>query len=104
MNKCKKCGAEMKQRIGKNGAFWGCSTYPSCDYTEKVELSDYKASNSVKEAYHLTPEQCRSNAVDLAIKWLNSVEPTGIKLGFDAMMAIAKKLELYIFGVVENAK
>ena len=27
---CPKCGAEMKQRNGKNGPFWGCSNYPDC--------------------------------------------------------------------------
>jgi DNA topoisomerase-1 len=35
--KCKKCGAKMLKRIGKNGLFLGCSKYPDCDHTEELE-------------------------------------------------------------------
>jgi DNA topoisomerase-1 len=34
---CKKCGAPMLKRIGKNGLFLGCSRYPDCDHTEELE-------------------------------------------------------------------
>jgi len=34
---CKKCGAPMLKRIGKNGLFLGCSKYPDCDHTEELE-------------------------------------------------------------------
>jgi DNA topoisomerase-1 len=30
---CPTCGAPMKRREGKNGPFWGCSTYPKCRQT-----------------------------------------------------------------------
>jgi len=33
---CPKCGKELVKRNGKYGAFMGCSTYPECDYTEKI--------------------------------------------------------------------
>jgi len=33
---CQKCGSELVRRKGKYGAFLGCSTYPKCDYTEKI--------------------------------------------------------------------
>lgn len=33
---CPKCGAELVRRKGKYGPFLGCSTYPECDYTEKI--------------------------------------------------------------------
>lgn len=33
---CPKCGSELKNRNGKYGPFLGCSTYPKCDYTEKL--------------------------------------------------------------------
>jgi len=33
---CQKCGSELVKRKGKYGAFLGCSTYPKCDYTEKI--------------------------------------------------------------------
>ncbi len=33
---CPKCGNELVKRSGKYGPFMGCSTYPECDYTEKL--------------------------------------------------------------------
>ena len=35
---CKKCGAPMLKRIGRNGLFYGCTRYPNCDGTEEVEV------------------------------------------------------------------
>ncbi|MCE1227959.1 MAG: type I DNA topoisomerase [Firmicutes bacterium] len=37
---CKKCGAKMLKRYGKNGLFLGCSRYPECDHTEELEPLD----------------------------------------------------------------
>lgn len=37
---CKKCGAPMLKRYGKNGLFLGCSKYPGCDHTEELEPLD----------------------------------------------------------------
>jgi len=28
--KCPKCGAEVRERSGKYGWFWGCVRYPNC--------------------------------------------------------------------------
>lgn len=33
---CRKCGSDLVKRKGKYGTFLGCSTYPDCDYTEKL--------------------------------------------------------------------
>lgn len=33
---CPKCGQVMQKRNGKFGAFWGCSGYPDCRYTENI--------------------------------------------------------------------
>jgi DNA topoisomerase-1 len=33
---CDKCGAPMVLRSGKNGNFYGCSTYPTCRNTKPV--------------------------------------------------------------------
>lgn len=30
---CRMCGALMKKRRGKFGAFWGCTGYPRCKNT-----------------------------------------------------------------------
>lgn len=34
---CPKCDSPMVARQGKNGWFWGCSTYPKCKGTLDVE-------------------------------------------------------------------
>lgn len=34
---CPECGAEMKQRDGRYGKFWGCSTWPKCKATVDVK-------------------------------------------------------------------
>ncbi len=33
---CPRCGGELVMKSGKYGKFYGCSNYPSCNYTEKV--------------------------------------------------------------------
>ena len=39
---CPQCGAPMRQRTGKSGAFWSCSRYPDCKGTLPVESSASK--------------------------------------------------------------
>ncbi|MBV59849.1 MAG: DNA topoisomerase III [Nevskiales bacterium] len=39
---CPQCSAPMRQRTGKNGAFWSCSRYPDCKGTLPVESSTGK--------------------------------------------------------------
>lgn len=34
---CPKCGGKLFERIGKYGKFIGCSNYPKCKYTKKLE-------------------------------------------------------------------
>ncbi|MDO9657432.1 DNA topoisomerase III [Glaesserella parasuis] len=36
IKKCPKCGSPMTKRNGKNGLFWGCTKYPSCDGIENI--------------------------------------------------------------------
>lgn len=35
-NICPRCGADLVQRQGKHGQFWGCSNYPKCKFIKKV--------------------------------------------------------------------
>lgn len=39
---CPQCGASMRQRPGKNGAFWSCSRYPDCKGTLPVQSATGK--------------------------------------------------------------
>ena len=34
---CPQCGAPMRQRSGRSGAFWSCSRYPDCKGTQPIE-------------------------------------------------------------------
>ena len=33
-NICPRCGAELVERNGRNGKFWGCSKFPKCKFTK----------------------------------------------------------------------
>ena len=35
--RCPRCGAKLVLRNGKNGAFYGCSNYPTCTFTKNVD-------------------------------------------------------------------
>ena len=41
-DKCPKCGGKLGIKLSKNGAFIGCSNYPTCNYTAKInyDLND----------------------------------------------------------------
>lgn len=34
---CPKCGGKLVVRTGKYGDFYGCSNFPKCDYTKKIQ-------------------------------------------------------------------
>lgn len=41
--RCRHCGQLLKRRKGKNGMFWGCSSYPDCTetYNDKHGKPDF---------------------------------------------------------------
>jgi DNA topoisomerase III len=43
--KCPICGGDMKMRQGRSMYFWGCSGYPNCKGTIKI---DHKPPDNVK--------------------------------------------------------
>ncbi|MEK1839037.1 MAG: topoisomerase DNA-binding C4 zinc finger domain-containing protein, partial [Pseudomonas sp.] len=45
---CPVCGAPMRQRQGKHGAFWSCTRYPECKGVLPVEVKAGPASKSRK--------------------------------------------------------
>lgn len=44
------CTGSLRKRSGKNGAFWACSSYPKCTFTEDVERPASRASRPRKPA------------------------------------------------------
>jgi len=47
---CPQCDAPMRQRSGKNGAFWSCSRYPDCKGTQQIESSTGKGGSPRKSS------------------------------------------------------
>jgi len=41
--KCPKCGGDLLLKKSFYGPFIGCSSYPKCRYTEKIEQVEEKA-------------------------------------------------------------
>lgn len=39
VKKCPVCGNFLKKRDGKFGEFYGCESYPKCQYIEKINNS-----------------------------------------------------------------
>jgi DNA topoisomerase I len=39
---CPKCGQKLQKIWAKRGYFYGCSNYPSCDYTAPLEAMEFK--------------------------------------------------------------
>ena len=33
---CPRCGSVLLKKLGQYGEFWGCSSHPSCNYSEKI--------------------------------------------------------------------
>ncbi|MCD6345892.1 MAG: topoisomerase DNA-binding C4 zinc finger domain-containing protein [Bacteroidales bacterium] len=33
---CPECGGKLIQRSGRNGLFYGCTSYPNCKYTRQI--------------------------------------------------------------------
>lgn len=52
---CPKCDSPMVARNGKNGWFWGCSTYPKCKGSLNVEEVPYcpKCGNKLIKRFRL---------------------------------------------------
>ena len=39
---CPKCGKKLQKIWAKKGYFYGCETYPTCDYTAPIEAMEFK--------------------------------------------------------------
>ena len=112
--KCEKCQVgEMIVKQGQHGAFMACDQFPNCKNTAKVNLpqgaavpvpvvpmnlptasGEFSYDTPVpkpKKEFHLSPEQVRTNAMDLAIKM---TEPT---LNLAIVMQTAIQIEEYLW-------
>lgn len=44
---CPKCGAEMVKKLGRNGTFLSCATYPTCDGARLIDGSELKTEEPI---------------------------------------------------------
>lgn len=54
IRKCPKCDSLMVKRTGKNGAFWGCSKYPSCDGIENIGVKKVNRNARTKKSLSIS--------------------------------------------------
>lgn len=62
--KCPKCGADLGIKLSKFGAFIGCTNYPKCNYTKKLEDVDSALENK-EEDKEKNSEKNKNGAIDL---------------------------------------
>lgn len=63
---CPLCGKPMKERVGKYGAFWGCTGYPGCRGTrDNADLLDEMFSTAEKSMEQQREEWDRNNELNL---------------------------------------
>lgn len=60
---CPKCHSELQIRSGQTGAFWGCTSYPQCDYSKP--LSNHSEVQVMKILEDVCCPECEG---DLAVK------------------------------------
>jgi DNA topoisomerase-1 len=53
---CPECGAALRRRKGKNGFFWGCSSYPECRFTALDEKGRPFVPTQEEKNAHPCPE------------------------------------------------
>ncbi len=58
---CPECGAQLHIRTGKQGAFWGCSAYPKCQYLRALHEK-----NDIKK--NLIGTKCPECTAELSLK------------------------------------
>ena len=48
---CPECGSWMETRMGRYGRFLGCTSFPSCKYTRKVQLGNPRNKNEARGSH-----------------------------------------------------
>ena len=62
MNECPKCNeGHLILRKGKFGKFMGCTKYPKCDYTSKLETARAEYKKSINEQFIADIQRAYSN-------------------------------------------
>jgi hypothetical protein len=62
---CPRCGSPMQKRMGRLGAFWGCTKYPNCNGTISIKSEIVKVAETMKEEM--------KQKTDIAMKYINEI-------------------------------
>ncbi|QLE79008.1 type I DNA topoisomerase [Francisella sp. Scap27] len=63
---CPECGSKLSSRLGKNGRFIGCTNYPTCKYTRRVDADGNEVEK--EEPVVVEDRKCPKCESDLHIK------------------------------------
>jgi DNA topoisomerase-1 len=63
---CPECGSKLSSRLGKNGRFIGCTNYPTCKYTRRIDADGNEVEK--EEPVLVEDRKCPSCESDLHIK------------------------------------
>ena len=63
---CPECGSKLSSRLGKNGRFVGCTNYPTCKYTRRVDANGNEIEK--EEPTVVEDRKCPKCESDLHIK------------------------------------
>ena len=78
---CPKCHVgNLIERKGVKGVFLGCNNYPNCKHTQNLDTEQKVAVKpfNAEKTYHLTPEQVRYNALDIALRKYPNLDTPGL--------------------------
>lgn len=62
--KCPQCGAPMRLRHGARGDFWGCTAYPTCKGTRRVEGGSNRQQSTAIECNRIDSIRRQSTAIE----------------------------------------
>ena len=63
---CPECGSKLSSRLGRNGRFVGCTNYPTCKYTRRIDADGKEVEK--EEPVLVEGRKCPACESDLHIK------------------------------------
>jgi len=75
MNKpCPQCDGEIVLRHSKKGDFYGCSNYPDCKYTEKIEKKTFNQPTNDKQVAINKASELKADTILITASLKNAIE------------------------------
>lgn len=75
---CPSCGSKMRRRTGKYGDFWGCTKYPNCKMTIRIDKTNKNFTNAKDVIYKIKNNIKNASAIpnsNVVLPWEIQVDP-----------------------------